>query len=290
MNSVSSLKPSGTALLYTFPFLIYVDSRSLIKAKEVVIGDTTIRIYPFFRSGKANFIPMPSINVENIPFIDGLNIKPNKNLSIPTLAAIPSLERDIDGNLNMLICFKEEFERSLDIMPMDSLRIDLLSREKNKDQIVHNSVSKLIQLIRHKTKQWWIEHHTTASLLRANFPILRNGFPIETPWSNAMGRTVAGDEVPIDEAIWKETINDLEQEKASPLYALLNLDARYFAAISDFRRAVLDAVIACEQARDVHFERLWSMKAAGVPFKINRVLSGVNLPTHLRACLKSLRQ
>ncbi len=161
----------------------------------------------------------------------------------------------------MHLFVKEEFEQFPSIMPMDSLRIDLLSREENKDQIVHSSVSKLIQLIRHKTKQWWMEHHNTASLLRANFDILKNGFPLEKPWSNAMGRTVTGDEIPIDEAIWEESINDLEQEKVSPLYALLNLDARYFAAISDFRRAVLDAVIACEQARDIHFERLWFLKA-----------------------------
>ncbi len=275
----------GTALLYTFPFLIYVDSQSPIKVKEIIIDDTTIRIYPFFRSGKANFIPMPPISVESIPFIEGLNIEPNNNLIIPTLAAIPSLEKDVNGESIMHLFVKEEFEQFPSIMPMDSLRIDLLSREENKDQIVHSSVSKLIQLIRHKTKQWWMEHHTTASLLRANFAILKNGFPLEKPWSNAMGRTVTGDEIPIDEAIWEESINDLEQEKVSPLYALLNLDARYFAAISDFRRAVLDAVIACEQARDIHFERLWFLKAGDVPFKINRVLSGVNLPVHLSADL-----
>ncbi len=165
MNS-SPLKPSGLAFIYTFPFLVYVDSSSQIKIKEIIFNGKTVRIYPLFRSGKANFVPMPPVEIQNIPFIDRLDIYIPSEAIIPLVSAIPSFDRDENGMFHLLVSWGEKFEKVLKIMPMDSLRIDVLERNESSAEIISNSCSfQLIQLIRQQTKQWWIEHYTNASVM-----------------------------------------------------------------------------------------------------------------------------
>lgn len=278
--NLTPFKTSGEAFIYTFPFLIYQDTACQFEPKEISFNEKDIRIYPFFRSGKANFLPMPHTDKNLIPFAAGVNGKFPSNIPITSASAIPSLERDENGKFQMILCFTEKFDKVPKIMPMDSLRINILGNNKfNKD--ISNSCSlQLIRSIRHKTKQWWLEHHTYAYQLKVSFPILKNGFPVDEPWSQAKGRTIAGDEIPLDNKIWGEVMSDLEEGKINPLYFTLLLDARFFLATADLRRAILDATIACEQARDVHFERLWQINKPSA-YRTGKALTGNNLPTHL---------
>ena len=48
---------SNIACLFSFPFPVYVDTESGFSLTEQKIEDETVRIYPFFRSGPANFNP-----------------------------------------------------------------------------------------------------------------------------------------------------------------------------------------------------------------------------------------
>ena len=275
-------KPKGMSFLFSFPFWIFVDTSAAPSIKNVEIDGTRLRIYPLFRSGAANFIPMPPIDPHSIPFAPGTEINIASDFSIPTMAVIPELQLDAKGRAALKQTWGPDWGPMPRMMPMDSLRLDLLRADNNDLQaIAENLALRLIQSLRSRSRQWWIEQVVDAGFLRSSFPILEQGQPVELPIFNGRGGTIFGDERPITEDTWKECIDNLRDGAIAPLYDLLVLDARFFAATADIRRSVIDAATACEQARDVHFERWWHVHAPGSPFKLGRVLTGNNLPHHL---------
>jgi hypothetical protein len=74
-----------------------------------------------------------------------------------------------------------------------------------------------------------------------------------------------------------------------PETALILLDAYYFAATGEYRRSVIDAATACEQAKDNLFERKWRERSSE-SFKRGRVLTGYDLPDHLSTDVKRMTQ
>lgn len=289
-QTMSHLQPVGVSLLYSFPYWILVDTTSLPAIKEIAVSGLRIRFYPFFRSGVANFVPMPPINLNRIPFLPGIRVNFSPDFTLPTMAAIPELELGATGTASVQLVWGPEWTESPRIFPMDSLRIDVFGTDQDKaEDIGSEVVSRFVQLLRCRSRQWWIEHVAYTGNLRGRLLVLENGLPAgELPKIRGRGCTICGDEKAVDDAMWQLTINEVEMGAIAPLYDLLMLDARYFAITSDIRRSVLDAAVACEQARDVHFERLWCTKTGGSPYKRGRVISGNNLPDHLSRDLLKL--
>ena len=289
MKSISTLKPSGNTYVFSFPYYVLVDTTELLKVKEINFGNTMVRIYPFFRSAKANFIPTPSISPHNIPFLEGAQKNISSNFVIDTMAVLPIYK---DGQfLRNEVISSEEFRPSMEIIPMDSFRIDVFEQNEEKaHNIAEECFRELIQLVRYATRQWWVEHISNSGLLKCSFPILKNGYALEQPTIYGSSAVTINKNNPtcVDEIIWENVIDCLEKGLTVPLYKLLILDARHFSATKNYRRAILDAVISCEQARDIHFERIYKLKSIGSKFRLGKVLTGNNLPTHLSEDLVKL--
>ncbi len=63
----------GYSYIYSFPFCGYTESEN-IRINTFKLNDRQIiRIYPPFRQGRANFIPMPHWDINKIPFIKKIN-------------------------------------------------------------------------------------------------------------------------------------------------------------------------------------------------------------------------
>lgn len=287
---MSHPQPVGTSLLYSFSYWVLVDTAALPSIKEVTINGLKIRFYPLFRSGVANFIPMPPINPHQIPFSPGISVSFAPESTLSTMAAIPVLGLSAHGTASVHLQFVPEWTVPLKIFPMDSLRVDVFGTDEDTAENVGNElVSRFVQLLRCRSRQWWIEQAADAGNLRGRFSVLENGIPlVGQPIIRGRGGTVGGDEKAVDDAMWQLTIDELERGVIAPLYDLLVLDARYFAITLNIRRSVLDAAVACEQARDVHFERLWNSKTGGLAYKRGRVISGNNLLDHLSKDLLKL--
>ena len=272
-------QPDGLSFLFSFPFHIFVDNTTPLTIKEITVDDSLVRIYPPFRSGKANFIPMPEINVQKIPFVKGVVHRIDSNFKIPNLVVVPQIE---SGKHSLLPTDRPDEQFKSAFMPMDSLRIDVIAQPASKARnVCFKSVSNLIQIIRVNTNQWRMEQMSDAGLLRATFNILKDGKPLEKPWGEGKGTTFGEKELSLNEVIWQQSITELENGLIPVPYKLIILDAKYLSLLGDIRRSVLDATIACEQARDVQFERLFQSQNAGKPFRISKFLSNHSLPTHL---------
>lgn len=280
---MSSQLPDAMALLYSFPYWLLVDTEAAPSIREIIVNGVTLRFYPLFRSGLANFIPMPPIDPYAIPFPSGMSPSLPSGINLPTLAAIPHLELDVHGKASMTLQNSPEWDKRPKIFPMDSMRVDVWGDNSNTAyDLALGEVRKLLQLLRCGSRQWWIEHTVAAGELRNVLPINRDGsLGGVGSSSRVLGGTVRGDERAIDEALWQKSLTDLENGVTAPLYDLLVLDAQFWGVNNEDRRAVLDAAIACEQARDTHLERLWNAKATGIPYKASRVITGNNLPNHL---------
>lgn len=280
---MSHTENKGTSCLFSFPFWIMVDTTTSLPIVEIKLGEASAIFYPLFRSGAANFIPMPPINPHQIPFAPGFDVNFSPAFSLPTMAVFPVLGLSAEGTASVHLQWTPVWTQSLSVFPMDSLRVDIFGmEEKTAEGICSDAVLTFMQLLRCRSRQWWIEHAADAGNLRGSFQVLENGVPSgEQPSFRGIGGTVVGDEKAVDSNTWLETLKELEGGTVAPLYDLLVLDARYFAVTSNIRRSVLDAAVACEQARDVHYERLWNQKTGGLQYKSSRIIKGNNLPNHL---------
>lgn len=276
------MQPVGESFVYTFPFWLYVKLPMNLETKELTFSRIPLRIYPPFRSGQANFIPMPYVNPHSIPFLP--NSRPNiaPDFRPLSLAAIPVFDRRI------LLTWEDKWgDVPPNPFPMDSLRVDVIVAERQ-EPIGEQVLRTFLRILRTRTRQWWVGHsvHGLVGHLRNVFPIRDRGEPLALPEGRTRGRTVDGDELPIEPIIWEASLGDLEQGITPPLYLELLLDGRYFGSIGDYRRAVVDLAMACEQAKDLAFERLWTTSSPGAPFHRGRVMSGYDLPEHLDRDLK----
>ena len=280
----------GTAFLYSFPFFVFVDTSALPTLKEVTVDKVRVRFYPLFRSGVANFIPMPPIKPQQIPFAPDVKVSFSAESVFPTLAVIPKLGLSEKGKASICYMLSHEWPKPLQEFPMDSLRVDVFGTDKEKAENISNKlVLDFLKLLRCKSRQWWIEHAAPVGNLRGRFPVLENSKPVgEQPEPRCKMFTACGDERVVDNELWQSTLTELERGLVAPFYELLTLDARYFAITSNIPLSVLNAALACEQARDVHFERLWHLKARGLHYKPGRIIRGNHLPVHLSSDLLRL--
>jgi hypothetical protein len=278
----SNSEAAGTSYLYTFPFWVYLDPASPPEILSSHLRDYSFRLYPPFRSGPANFTTMPEVAPLNIPFVSGQRPDIGPDLKIPSQVLIPDLVRREGGRRAAMLVTGSEWNKLTETPPADSLRVDVW-RAPNTQQIADRLVQRLISLLRWRSRQWWVGRSIDAWLgyRRCTFPISEDGSPLSGPEPhaqlNVIGSnilTVIGDERPVDRAIWESVSNDLASSNDSPSHIIYLLDARYFTFRGDLRRGILDMVVACEQARDLAFERL------------RRKVRGTDLLSHITDELK----
>ena len=287
-NSFPSDSASSNACFFTLPFPVYVDTHSALDIQERRIGRRSFRIYPFFRSGPANFVPAPAINPSQIPLPDGskgINVKVE---AFSLLAGLPAMVQE--ENASAILSRGREFEkRTFRYFPMDSLRVDVLGgsgHAESASELVHG----LLGWIKVETKQWWIGRELPSGgrhYLRSVIPISKNGRFINNPEGTGSLTTMLGDEIPLDSTVWYRVLKRLEQGNEPEDYQLLLLDAKYHSAINEPRRAVIDAAVACEQAKERTFvsivEGQWGLK-----FKHGKYCTKYDLTKHINQDMKNL--
>lgn len=287
-ESFPSDTASNSACLFTLPFPVYVDTDSAFDIQERRIDRRNFRIYPFFRSGPANFVPAPAIDPAQIPFLDG-----NKGLIVrgepfPLLAGLPAMTHEEKASA-ILSCGKEFKNKSLRYFPMDSLRIDVLGKSGSPED-ASKLVNGLLDWIKVETRQWWIGREMPMGgrhYLRSVVPISGKGLFKGYPEGMGGFTTMRGDEVPLDSTIWHRVLKYVNQNFEPEDYHFLLLDAKYHSAVNEPRRAVIDAAVACEQAKDKTFisivEDQWGCK-----FKHGKYCSGYDLTKHINQDMRKM--
>lgn len=241
-------------------------------------GGALIRIYPPFRSALANFMPMPKIKPEAIPFLP--EARPKNPLPLIHVVTLPTFQPD--GGPGTIALCSDQWGEKLNIFPMDSMRIDLINSPQS-DFSLQSILHKLLERLRVRSAQWWILRSVDAFLgyERNSFSIKRNGAPVDIGHGIVKARIPFGFEKPIDKNIWMESIFDIGKEIETPPYEMLFFDAYYYLATSDIRSMAVSAAIASEQATETTFARLWETQNKGQKFNRGRVMTSYDLPTHL---------
>lgn len=93
------------------------------------------------------------------------------------------------------------------------------------------------------------------------------------------------DEKLVNFTIWRQAIDDFNCGVEVPEQEVLLMDAVYLSAKRDFRRCVIDAATAVEQAKDTTFQRLW-VACKTEPFNRDKVLGRWDISNHLDVKLK----
>src|SRR5690606_1998943 len=86
----------GFSFVFTYPFPIYIKSGEL-NVKEMIVDGVDVRVYPFFRSAPANFVPSPLIDPKTFPFRSDLKVHVPDDLVLVNPVVIPLLELRDDG-------------------------------------------------------------------------------------------------------------------------------------------------------------------------------------------------
>jgi hypothetical protein len=281
--------------LFSFPFWVFTDRRNPPESTVISFPTHNVRVYPPFRSAPANAVSMPPIRASAIPDISIQAQPPNASDFMMTLAAIPQLA--IPGVQDIAITLVAGPEltafHNLIAVPMDSLRIDVIPTNADAiDEIPPDPYVKLlVSHLRVKSLQWWMGLSTDAltgwkrNIVFADAP---GGFT-----AAASGYAPSGSERPIDRLIWNSAMDAVGTGFPPPVASHLLLDARYFAAVGDFRRSCIDAATACEIAANEAVQRIWERKKT-IAFKRGKVFSGYDMGRHLdnqlwRYCGRSLR-
>ncbi|MEA2574600.1 MAG: hypothetical protein QOH93_1898 [Chloroflexia bacterium] len=260
---------AGVGQLLTFSPPIILDQDARLQIRTIKVGMFSFRIYPPFRSGPANYLPVPEVKLTEVPWLLGFSVQVPHEIKLMRMAAVPQLGLNAEGMARVVMTLDTEWKDPPEQLPMDSLRIDVFPEDPSSLQVeegwpqfgveTQTVVSLLMEWLRVYSKQWWIGRPAGAITGhgRNTFPIDANGLMLHEPAGGLEGlRVVEGDELVVDEELWKAAVDKLEQEMEPPLQEVLLLDARYHLTSGDIRRAIMDAATACEVARDQAFSRI----------------------------------
>lgn len=244
-----------------------------------------IRIYPPFRMAPANFSTLPSIDQGVIPFLHSARQRGIPRLEFMNAVVYPTFDRLPEGKTTLHAVWGSEWDAPPRHMPMDSLRVDVLtdSYSDTLDEVASNTKNDLLFRLRVASSQWWIGHSVSGMIgeHRAAFPISADGFPLEQPWGRASGSTTRGIEKPVDDSIWNSVIDELKAGQETDFAEALYLDSISYSARHDFRMFIMSAMMALEVARDAAFSQVSSFMNVDGTFKRGRAFSSDNLCKHL---------
>jgi len=171
----------------------------------------------------------------------------------------------------------------------NALRIDVLQAVD--DRFVTAIATNLLSHIRVRTNQWWIGHaHLEGEgLVRAAYNIDADGFLVgQDCRAGAIVEPRIGIERPLEEAAFSSACASLAGGGTVPAHWDMFYDALYFSIHQeDWRRALLDACIACDLA--VIYESIRAGRDLGKPEPVVRhSLSDRNLLVNLEKGLPAI--
>lgn len=277
--------PIGNAYFLTFPFWIFIDRNNTLTVQEIQLENLPLRIHPPFRSAPANYIPMPRVNPHSIPSIGKQNNYPKAfDMSI---SAVPLLEGALSEGKAFEFFQTPIFDNELPAFPMDSMRIDMLSINRD-EKVIRETFREFINYIRFRTRQWWIGRSMDfiMGFIRNSAPFTESDTLIEPSQCMLQVSTINGDELPVNGDLWLAVIKDMVNKTEVPAFHYMILDAYYYAYTDDIKSAIINAATACEQAKDLTFERLWKLKGND-NFKRGKVLRNYDLPDHISQDLEA---
>jgi hypothetical protein len=273
----------GMALIATLPYWVFVERASELDPFDVVCDEGRIRVFAPFRSAPANFVPLPEVNLPAIPFPAGAPVTFDGVPSMSALAVMPNLE-----NGQQVLAWGREWGTDVRYLPMDSLRLDAYPPAMGPASA---SVRRhLVSALRHHTRQWWIGRSLTGvvDITRAGFGVADDGSVVGPAHLRGSTSHLFGDERGVDAELWHIIAQDVKSRtEQSPSFDLL-LDARWFAVSEDYRRAVLEAAIACELQVKTTFSQL--LRSRGVRFSEGKHLRGPGLKEWITADLARVFQ
>jgi hypothetical protein len=238
----------GQAFLFSFPYFVLCKQEPRLLFRQEKVGNSELRVYPFFRSGAENFIGAPEIDPRNVPFIRPVKTRESKLFSFSVL---PTFADAGSG-------------KEIKLLHADSLRIDVISGDSENDQqITATRFSDVfLRSLRVFSQQWWIGHPQVvfAGEIRNIFSISREGLALNEPHAVTQVRTLAGFELPVDQNLFDLSFKMAIEDTPPHLSYELALDGMYEHAQGRLRRAILDFAIACEVARDDFFKAVWRNK------------------------------
>ncbi len=289
MSNNTSFEQYGRAWLFSFPFWLVIDGNEKLQNKEVSIGKHSFRFYPPFRSGDANFLPMPHIRPMNIPFLPGTEIKFKKGYTGKRVSALPMLARNENKEVAVRLFIKEDLKiLPSDQLHMDSMRIDLIEKIGEIEEVRPNDfILKFLSILRVLSNQWWITRSVDRYLgyIRQFFTIDRIGRLSSELEGLISCHTAYGNEKLISSEIWMDALNQLENGCSPNQIDLYMLDVLYYGAINDIERGLLNCSMALELVLEETYERLWK-KNSSANFKRGRVMQGDGIPEHLSTDLE----
>lgn len=253
-----------------------------------------IRIYRPFRSAPANWIPMPPIKMDKIPFLKNHGPKNTNGSIFPPLVAIPTLATGSSKDFGQVLAFHEDWGddfTKIGQFPMDSIRLDELGFVEGEGAPLSDSfIENILTHLRILSRQWWIGKSVDRIMgnKRVEFKCDSFGKPIQdNPWMHASNRTLSGIERLIDRGNWEKAV-ELTCDGCIPdMHKSLFLDAQFHLACGDISRAVFDATTACESLKDTTIEALWKKHNIG-RYKKGDVLHGYDLHKHVDQAVRAL--
>jgi len=100
---------AGTSFVFTFPFWIFVEVEGGPTVHRIEMGGCKFCVYAPFRSAPANFINMPYVDLQAIPFHEGTRPEIGPEYDPPRLAAVPRIRR-ADGDVAVTLAWGRQFE------------------------------------------------------------------------------------------------------------------------------------------------------------------------------------
>lgn len=282
------------AYIFSFPFWIYVNTRHAPSINMVNFEGVQIRLYPPFKTSAANWIPMPKIDKEKIPFLRNRRPKEISNHFSISIAPMPLLDGPGADKMGVVVALEEEWPSGKKPVnfPMDALRIDIISKEDREDfgEIAERFVKLLMAQLRVISKQWWI-FRSIDSLLgwtRLYVDVDKFGTPTDVPIGTIKIRTPNGSERAISISIWNLAVERVEKNIQPPLYEVLMMDAEFHLATYEIRQFILSASTACEQFKEIVIESIWIKENPGKKYRRGKVLNSYDICRHIDVDLKNI--
>lgn len=257
---------SATAFIALLPSDILITVPTPVAPVKVALGRHDVILYwPFWHEASA-----------------GRVLPPIRSAAIPSRSSAPFYR-------------VPPFDLTIEATPpaghsfANGLRLDVL--DSTDDDFVTGVAAALLQQFRVRTNQWWIghSHREGESLVRASYSIDDHGSLIGQDCSaGAVVEPRLQIERPLTPAMFSAACASIASGSEVPAHWDLFFDAVYFSIHrQDWRRALLDACIACDLA--VVYDAIRAGQAVGKPeLAVRHALSDRDLLKNLREGLPNL--
>jgi hypothetical protein len=168
-----------------------------------------------------------------------------------------------------------------DPYPANSIRVDYLKCHSSFDDELF--MGDFLEIIRCKTGLFWIGKVLPNSyrINKSSFKSNHKGEQCSNNVVHTKSFTLSGNEKAVSDEIWTNSLSEASRSLPPPLYQSVYLDAKFMHFIRDYRRAVLNSAIACEEALKFFARSYYNSKYPSKAFKFNKHFASNNLKHHL---------